>query len=89
MSKLRLNNYISNCVVINYKLRSLFYNKDKLMSEHQAKPTSTPRKVHKVEQGLESFIFKGRWLLAPFFVGLLFAVILLLIKFYHYFLMLI
>ncbi|MDC9519640.1 TIGR00645 family protein [Pseudoalteromonas sp. Angola-31] len=52
------------------------------MSEHQAKPTSTPRKIHKVEQGLESFIFKGRWLLAPFFVGLLFAVILLLIKFF-------
>ena len=52
------------------------------MSEHRAKPTSTPRKIHIVEQGLESFIFKGRWLLAPFFVGLLFAVILLLIKFF-------
>ncbi|WP_213608116.1 TIGR00645 family protein [Pseudoalteromonas sp.] len=38
--------------------------------------------VHKVEQVLESFIFKGRWLLAPFFVGLLFAVVLLLIKFF-------
>ncbi|MBL0689058.1 MAG: TIGR00645 family protein, partial [Pseudoalteromonas sp.] len=38
--------------------------------------------VHKVEHGLESFIFKGRWLLAPFFVGLLFAVVLLLIKFF-------
>ena len=36
--------------------------------------------VHKVEHALESFIFKGRWLLAPFFVGLLFAVVLLLIK---------
>ncbi|TMO72666.1 TIGR00645 family protein [Pseudoalteromonas sp. S3776] len=52
------------------------------MSEHQVKPTNTPRKIHKVEQGLESLIFKGRWLLAPFFVGLLFAVILLLIKFF-------
>ena len=38
--------------------------------------------VHKVEHALESFIFKGRWLLAPFFVGLLFAVVLLLIKFF-------
>ncbi len=38
--------------------------------------------VHKVEYALESFIFKGRWLLAPFFVGLLFAVVLLLIKFF-------
>ena len=34
--------------------------------------------VHKVEHALESFIFKGRWLLAPFFVGLLFAVVLLI-----------
>ena len=26
--------------------------------------------VHKVEHALESFIFKGRWILAPFYVGL-------------------
>jgi uncharacterized protein (TIGR00645 family) len=47
---------------------------------------NTPKKkflpVHKVEYALETFIFSGRWLLAPFFVGLLFAVILLLIKFF-------
>ncbi|MDN3377762.1 MULTISPECIES: TIGR00645 family protein [unclassified Pseudoalteromonas] len=42
----------------------------------------TPRQAGKAELVLESFIFRGRWLLAPFFVGLLFAVILLLIKFF-------
>lgn len=37
---------------------------------------------NKLEYVLESALFKGRWLLAPFFLGLLFAVILLLIKFF-------
>ena len=37
---------------------------------------------NKLEHALESTLFKGRWLLAPFFLGLLFAVILLLIKFF-------
>lgn len=37
---------------------------------------------NKLEHVLESTLFKGRWLLAPFFLGLLFAVILLLIKFF-------
>ncbi|CCQ12237.1 Uncharacterized protein UPF0114 [Pseudoalteromonas luteoviolacea B = ATCC 29581] len=36
----------------------------------------------KIELALESMIFKGRWLLAPFFVGLLYAVLLLWIKFF-------
>ncbi|MGS0535526.1 TIGR00645 family protein [Pseudoalteromonas sp. SaAl2] len=46
-------------------------------------PTNkTPRQAGKAELALESLIFRGRWLLAPFFVGLLFAVILLLIKFF-------
>ena len=50
------------------------------MSSHT--PNKKPRQANKVEHALESFIFKGRWLLAPFFVGLLFAVVLLLIKFF-------
>ncbi|MCQ8876925.1 TIGR00645 family protein [Pseudoalteromonas shioyasakiensis] len=49
--------------------------------DHQV-TNKTPRKAGKAEFALESFIFRGRWLLAPFFVGLLFAVVLLLIKFF-------
>ena len=45
-------------------------------------PNKIPRQAGKAEQFLETLIFRGRWLLAPFFVGLLFAVILLLIKFF-------
>ncbi|KTF14385.1 TIGR00645 family protein [Pseudoalteromonas sp. 10-33] len=45
-------------------------------------PKKSIQSTNKIEHALESFIFKGRWLLAPFFVGLLFAVILLLIKFF-------
>ena len=33
--------------------------------------------------GLEKVIFNGRWLLAPFFVGLIFGISLLLIKFFQ------
>jgi uncharacterized protein (TIGR00645 family) len=50
------------------------------MSQHSPNKKRLP--VNRVEHALESFIFKGRWLLAPFFVGLLFAVVLLLIKFF-------
>ena len=39
----------------------------------------------KLEQVVESFIFRSRWLLAPFFIGLLVAVVLLLLKFFKYF----
>ncbi len=49
--------------------------------DHQPS-NKTPRQAGNAELVLESFIFRGRWLLAPFFVGLLFAVILLLIKFF-------
>lgn len=35
----------------------------------------------KIENGLESIIFKSRWLLAPFYIGLVFSIILLFIKF--------
>lgn len=37
--------------------------------------------MKKVEKVLEIFLFGSRWLLAPFYVGLVFAVILLLAKF--------
>lgn len=48
----------------------------------QQPSNKAPRQAGKAELALESFIFRGRWLLAPFFVGLLFAVILLLFKFF-------
>ncbi|MGI1677988.1 MAG: TIGR00645 family protein [Cellvibrionaceae bacterium] len=35
----------------------------------------------KIEGGIESLIFRSRWLLAPFYVGLIFSIILLFIKF--------
>ena len=35
----------------------------------------------KIEHGLEKFIFNSRWLLAPFFLGLVVSITLLLIKF--------
>lgn len=38
----------------------------------------------KLERVLENTLFKGRWLLAPFFLGLLFSVLLLLIKFFKH-----
>ena len=34
-----------------------------------------------VEHLLESFLFKSRWLLVPFYLGLVFSIVLLLIKF--------
>lgn len=37
--------------------------------------------LEKIEHGLESTIFKSRWLLAPFYLGLVFSIILLFIKF--------
>jgi uncharacterized protein (TIGR00645 family) len=37
--------------------------------------------MSKVEATLESWVFRSRWLLAPFFVGLLLAIVALLVKF--------
>jgi uncharacterized protein (TIGR00645 family) len=34
-----------------------------------------------VERGIEAFLFASRWILAPFYVGLALAIVLLLIKF--------
>jgi uncharacterized protein (TIGR00645 family) len=36
---------------------------------------------NRAEALLESWVFRSRWLLAPFFVGLLFAIVALLVKF--------
>lgn len=49
-------------------------NLDHLTPEHAAGP---------LERKLEEGIFLGRWLLAPFYVGLLVAIVLLLAKFFH------
>lgn len=37
--------------------------------------------MNKVEATLEHWVFRSRWLLAPFFVGLLVAIVVLLVKF--------
>ena len=37
--------------------------------------------MNKVEATLEHWVFRARWLLAPFFVGLLIAIVVLLVKF--------
>jgi len=37
--------------------------------------------MSKVEAALESLVFRSRWLLAPFFVGLIVAIVALLVKF--------
>jgi uncharacterized protein (TIGR00645 family) len=37
--------------------------------------------VNKAEATLEHWVFRSRWLLAPFFIGLLLAIIALLVKF--------
>ncbi|MBT3511062.1 MAG: TIGR00645 family protein [Nitrospina sp.] len=37
--------------------------------------------AHKIEQLLEKFIFNSRWLLAPFFIGLVISIALLFVKF--------
>lgn len=37
--------------------------------------------MQKIEQSLERFIFASRWLLAPFYLGLVGAIVLLLVKF--------
>lgn len=42
--------------------------------------------MKRVEHGLEAFIFGSRWLLAPFYFGLILAILLLLVKFVKSFL---
>jgi uncharacterized protein (TIGR00645 family) len=37
--------------------------------------------MNKIESTLEHWVFRSRWLLAPFFIGLLLAIIALLLKF--------
>lgn len=37
--------------------------------------------MKKIEDSFESIMFKSRWLLAPFFIGLLVAIVALLVKF--------
>ncbi|ASD66725.1 TIGR00645 family protein [Pseudoalteromonas piscicida] len=43
---------------------------------------SANEQFNRYEHLLERTLFKGRWLLAPFFVGLLLAIVLLLLKFF-------
>lgn len=40
--------------------------------------------LKKTEQRLEKIIFNSRWLLAPFYLGLVLGIILLFIKFFQY-----
>ena len=50
-------------------------------SVSQTKPKKVPSTLERV---VETFIFRSRWLLAPFFIGLLVAVVILLLKFFKY-----
>ena len=43
--------------------------------------TAAPRRARPVERGIEKVIFSSRWLLAPFYVGLVAALLILLVKF--------
>ena len=54
------------------------------MSE-QINQTKNKKVPSTLERVVEKFIFRSRWLLAPFFIGLLVAVVLLLLKFFKYF----
>jgi uncharacterized protein (TIGR00645 family) len=50
------------------------------MSEQPAPPRPTPP-LKRVEHGLESVLFNSRWLLAPFYLGLVVSLAVLLLKF--------
>ena len=43
--------------------------------------TPTPHRPNPVERGLESLIFNSRWLMAPFYLGLVVSLAVLLLKF--------
>lgn len=45
------------------------------------KPASDATRFRKLELRLEAVIFASRWLLAPFFIGLIIAIMVLLVKF--------
>lgn len=49
------------------------------MSAH---PTTQPRTRSPVESGLEKFLFASRWFLAPFYIGLAAALVLVLARFF-------
>lgn len=44
-------------------------------------PPAPPRRPNPVERGLESLIFNSRWLMAPFYLGLVVSLAVLLVKF--------
>ena len=52
-----------------------------MSAELPVSPPPSPSGFRKLELRLEAVIFASRWLLAPFFVGLIFAIVVLLIKF--------
>jgi len=48
-------------------------------------PTSSRRRpaLYTLEHGIERFMFGSRWLLAPFYIGLVVALVVILIKFFE------
>ena len=50
------------------------------MSEQPA-PSGPIRTLKRVEHGLENVLFNSRWLLAPFYLGLVVSLAVLLLKF--------
>ena len=50
------------------------------MSEQPAPPQATPAQ-QRIQRGFEYVLFNSRWLMAPFYVGLVVALVVLLVKF--------
>ena len=52
------------------------------MTEQPA-PASPQSPLKRVEHGLENVLFNSRWLMAPFYLGLVVGLAVLLLKFLH------
>jgi len=51
------------------------------MTEQPASPYQPNQTAKRVERGFESVIFNSRWLMAPFYFGLVVSLAVLLLKF--------
>ncbi len=51
------------------------------MSDLERSPSEQPRRSHFMESGFEHFLFASRWILAPVYLGLVVAMLILLVKF--------
>lgn len=51
------------------------------MSDLERRPSEQPRRSNFMESGFEHFLFASRWILAPIYLGLVVAMLILLVKF--------